>query len=297
MGSIGRDALLFSIASLPFLGIACWYNYARFGTPFETGYALMAERLNLDFFTGTPLLRGLAGFLASPGKGFFFYSPSALLFFFSISSFSKRQRVVAASFILLIISYLLFLSKNVYWHGDWAWGPRYLLVITPYLIIPSVAIFDSAAWNKKSLTRKCIQFLFGISLFVQLIAISVNHNKYFIYLQTEKKIKFTVAHGSGVQPIVEPPESTYFNRSLSPLLQQMRFTHEIADNLKNYKYRELPDNAPYYEKVRAIPAMNVFDFWWMYKYYVDGDKTGFAVAAAFLLWSVYCAFMLRKSVT
>jgi hypothetical protein len=241
-------------------------------------------------------LRGLAGFLVSPGKGYFFYSPIAILFFFSIRPFAKRQQGIAASFILIIMSYLLFLSKNIYWHGDWAWGPRYLLVITPYLIMPTAAILDSDAWKTRGLLRRGVYILFGISLIVQLLAISVNHNKYFIYLQSDKGVKFTVAHGNNVQPIVEPPESTYFTLSMSPILTQTRFIREMMGNLKTYKYREPPDNAPYYEKARAIPAMNVFDFWWLYEYYVDGVRVGFAVAVVLSLCAFYCAVRLWKSI-
>lgn len=293
---IVQNAFLLLLACLPFLGIACWYNYARFGTLFETGYTLMAERLGLEFFSGTALLRGLAGFLVSPGKGFFFYSPIAILFFFSIRSFARKQQGAAASFILIIMSYLLFLSKNVYWHGDWAWGPRYLLVITPYLIIPTAAILDSNTWQMRRFIRMGVHSLFGISLIIQLIAISVNHNKYFIYLQSEKGVKFTVARGSKVQPIIEPPESTYFTWSMSPILAQTRFIREFIGNLKTYVYTAPPDNAPYYEKAKAIPAMNVFDFWWLYKYYVDGDKAGFVAAGALFLWAFYCAAKLWKYV-
>ncbi len=291
-----RDGLLLFIAMLPFLVIACCYNYARFGNPLETGYTLMAERLKLDFFTGTPLRKGLAGFLISPGKGFFFYTPSALLFFFSFRSFSRRQPRVAASFILIIMSYLLFLSKNIYWHGDWAWGPRYLLVITPYFLIPIAAILDSDAWKTRVLIRKGVYVLIGISLIIQLLAISVNHNKYFIYLQSVKNVNFTVAYGTGVQPILEPPLVTYFTWSMSPILAQMRFIREISGNLKTYRYHEPPVNASHNEKTNSIIAINIFDFWWIYRYYAGGDKTGFTAAGAICLWAFYSAIMLRRFV-
>lgn len=294
--SIAQDGKLFFITFFPFVAIACWYNFYRFGNPFETGYALMAKRLELDFFTATSLFRGLAGFLLSPGKGFFFYSPITVLFFFSIKQFSKKHQGVAACIILTITLYLLFLSKNVYWHGDRAWGPRYLLVITPFLLIPVAAILDSVTWKKRSFVRRGVYILFGVSLGIQMLSISVNLNKYFVYLQLDKGVKFTVAQGKNVQPIIEPPETTYFTWSMSPILAQARFVREMIGNLKVYKYSEPPDDAPFYEKIRVIPAMNVFDFWWLYKYYVDGEKTGFVVAVALVLWASYCAARLRKSV-
>src|SRR4030066_26158 len=72
----------------------------------------MAERMGINFFTNT-LFIGLSGFLISPGKGFFYYSPVAILFFFSIKPFLKKHLLLGISFILIMLSYLLFLSKYV----------------------------------------------------------------------------------------------------------------------------------------------------------------------------------------
>ena len=125
------DTVLFGLAFLPFLGLSFWYNFYRFGSIFETGFLLMAKRLGIDFFGGSSFLTGFGGLLISPGKGFFYYSPVAVLSFFSIRSFLRRHPGLGAGSICIVLSYLLFLSKNIYWHGDWAWGPRYILVIAP----------------------------------------------------------------------------------------------------------------------------------------------------------------------
>jgi hypothetical protein len=91
---------LFALAFLPFLGLSFWYNFYRFGSIFETGFSLIARRLGLDFFAGTPFLTGLGGFLISPGKGFFYYSPVAILFFFSISLFKRHMGLARALSVL-----------------------------------------------------------------------------------------------------------------------------------------------------------------------------------------------------
>jgi len=59
MGRIARKVMLFIIVFIPFVGISFWYNYYRFGSFFETGFHVMASRLGLNFFWGTPLLTGL----------------------------------------------------------------------------------------------------------------------------------------------------------------------------------------------------------------------------------------------
>jgi hypothetical protein len=192
----------------------------------------------------------------------------------------------------MILSYLFFLSKNIYWHGDWAWGPRYLLVITPFFIIPIAELFDSEIWLKRKVLKRLIYSIVVISLIIQLAAISVDFNKYFLDLRINKKIEFTIAHGDGVQPIIEPPIETYFNWHMSPILAQFRFINDIAKHVKNYRYSKHPDNAT--GKFKADPVLNVFDFWWIYHYFMNGSYSGFMVALLFLLITIYYASKLRK---
>jgi hypothetical protein len=186
-----RKLVIFLSVLLPFAVLVLWYNYYRFGSIFETGFQLLAAKTGLDFFSGTPFFTGLRGFLTSPGKGFFYYSPIAIFFFFAIISFYKKCRWAAISFILLILSYLLFLSRNIYWHGDWAWGPRYLLAITPFIILPIAELLDSALWRKNNPFIKLpVYVVFILSISVQILAISV-HFIIISNLHIDQNVRFT----------------------------------------------------------------------------------------------------------
>jgi len=252
----------------------------------------MAERLGVDFFTGTQVLSGLSGFLISPGKGFFFYSPIAILFFFSIKSFIKQHPELGISFILLIISYLFFLSKNVYWHGDFAWGPRYMFVLTPFFIIPIGALFDYLISQQKKLLKNVVCLLFVLSLVIQIAAISVDFQKYYTNLKLQGKI--TVIQGDGVPPILVPPDETYFNWYKSPLLAQFQFIYEIVENMKCFKYSNPMGNATVCEKIHSDPYMNIFDFWWLYNFFLDRSYLGFFVALVLLIIVMYAATKLWR---
>jgi hypothetical protein len=287
-----RDILLFSSVFLPFMALNLWYNYYRFGSIFETAYQSIATRTGIDFFFGTPLLTGLSGFLISPGKGFFYYSPVAIFFFFGIKSFFKKHLELAICFILIILSYLLFLSKNIYWHGDWAWGPRYLLVITPFFIIPIAELFDPDIWLKRKVLKPLIYLIIFTSLIIQVAAISVDFNKYFVNLKSLDKARFIDVRADGIQPIVELPVETYFTWHSSPLLAQFRSIYEIGKGVKDYRYLKPPDNATPDEKYRAHPVFNVFDFWWLYIYFWEDNRLGFFVALLLLLIAVYYASRL-----
>jgi hypothetical protein len=287
-----RAAALFSLVLLPFLCLNCWYNYYRFGSIFETGYSLIAAKTGLNFFSGTPLLTGLSGLLASPGKGFFYYSPVAILSLFAFRSFKKKHCALSWAFLLIIVSYLLFLSKNIYWHGDWAWGPRYLLVVTPLFIIPIGELLVSETWSIKRVGRKAIYFVLTVSVIIQLIAISVDFQKYFYHLAYEDKVQFSIILGRGVQTITEPPPDIYFNWHYSPIIRQVDFIYEIARNMHNYSYSEPLMNASVYDKIKTVPLYNLFDFWWLYTYFVEKDSSGFMVALMLLLIAIYTVVKL-----
>jgi hypothetical protein len=290
--AMARDSALFALAFLPFLGLCLWYNHYRFGSVLETGYSLIAARNGVDLFKGTSLLRGLGGLLVSPGKGFFYYSPVAVLFFFSIRSFYKRQPGLALGLVCLVLSYLLFHSKYVYWHGDWAWGPRHIFVITPFLIMPAAGIFDSPLWLRKTFPRVMVYSVFAVSFLVQLVAVSVNYQKYFLNLRYVEKLPFTVTYGEGIQPTIEPPPEVYFNWRRSPILAHIGSIREMAGGIRDYRYSELPEGAAHEEKIRKSIYMNVFDFWWLYRYFSGGGYSGFYAALALLLLASYSASRL-----
>lgn len=288
-----KDSLIFITVFSPFIILTFFYNYYRFGSIFETGYSLIAMRLGLDFFSGTPLLTGLSGFIISPGKGFFYYSPVAILFFFSIGSFIRKNLFLGLSFILILFSYLIFLSKNIYWHGDWAWGPRYIFVLTPFFMIPVAGLFDSDKWAKKKVVRRTVYIIFSISFMIQIAAVSVDVYKYFIHLQCEENIRFTVAEAKGVQPIVVPPPEMYISLNKSPILKHVKFIYEYANEIDSYTYSVASDNTVCSKMTSSI-FYNTFDFWWLYRYFQRGDYLGFVVAFMLFAYATFAARRLLK---
>ena len=289
-----RKLVIFLLVLLPFAVLVLWYNYYRFGSVFETGFQLLAARTGLDFFSGTPFLTGLRGFLPSHGKGFFYYSPIAIFFFFTIVPFYKKHRWPAIAFNLLILSYLLFLSRNVYWHGDWAWGPRYLLAITPFMIIPIAELLDSVRWRKNTPFIKIpVYVVFTLSLLIQISAVSVHFHDYFHYLQVDN-VHFTVVQAEGAPFIGEPAPDIYFNWAKFPILVQLKEIKRIGTEITNYRYVELPQNATDREKITEHPLMHLFDFWWVYTYFINKSDTGFIVLPIFLIMTVVCGLQLIR---
>ncbi|MDD2336675.1 MAG: hypothetical protein PHD01_08860 [Geobacteraceae bacterium] len=290
---IARDCFLFSLTFLPFALINLWYNYYRFGSIFESGYTLMAARSGVSYFSNTSILEGLKGFLISPGKGFFYYSPVAILFFFTIRSFFKRNTAVAACFVCLIITYIAFFSKYIYWHGDRTWGPRYIFLITPYLIIPITDIYTNQTVFKKHAWRSILSLLIVSSMLIQVVSVSVNTENYFIYL-FDKGVKFSFNKADGVQTINVPASEIYYNWRLSPVFVQSTVFLKIIKDIRDYHYVKSPENTSSTNTVNASAYMHVFDFWFVYTYFLYKSIAGFIFASILLLMSIFTAFRLKK---
>ena len=156
----------------------------------------------------------------------------------------------------------------MYWHGDWTWGPRFLHTITPFLIIPSAELLDS---DRRILRKPIFSFLvylvFFLSLAIQIVSVSVNIHKYFVHLQIDDHVSFSVEGGEGIPEIVEPPSGIYFSWEKSPILAQIKFFQEIGNQVMVYEYNDPPVNASREENKRASLALNVFDFWWVQQWW------------------------------
>ena len=132
--------LVFFLVLIPFAAFYLFYDFIRFGSLFQTGYSRFVSPA---FFKPRYLPMGIAGFLFSPGKSMFLYSPVILLAMFFARDFSRRvPKFVFRAVCLTVLVYFLFYSTWVDWHGDYCWGPRYLLLITPFLVMPMASLFE-----------------------------------------------------------------------------------------------------------------------------------------------------------
>jgi hypothetical protein len=113
-----------------------WYGWVRWGSPFATGY----EGVTHGFWNENPLT-GLWGFLLSPGKSVFLFSPPLLLALFGLPRFLRRHREIGWALALTVLPIVLIYSRYLYWSADWSWGPRYLVFALPALLLPAAELF------------------------------------------------------------------------------------------------------------------------------------------------------------
>jgi hypothetical protein len=275
-----KDCLIFFSAMAPIAALILWYNDYRFGSIFESGYRLYAKLAGYQLFSLTYLGDGLSGFLVSPNKCYFLYSPVALLFFFAISGFYRRHKHIATGFLSAILCYLLLHSSYRFWHGDWAWGPRYLLDITPLLLIPVAHLIDGARWKSSFFMRWVVYGVVGVSLAVQLVGVSVHPNRYFFDLHFNHGIRFQYYPANPPVPDFpvtdEPPDEVYFDFRYMPIVEHFNTALGYLKNLRSLCHHSGAGD------VSKMPSWsNTPNFWWTYACYTN--ERGFDRTLA---WSV-----------
>jgi hypothetical protein len=256
---IGDLALLLA----PVLGsvsVIFWYNAVRFGSGFDTGY----RAVNWSLAGG---VMGLYGLLVSPGRGIFLYMPIVILSVPALLNFYKQHKWEAALFSLIIAAYTLIHSAYNSWEGGGVWGPRLLLPMIPFLIIPLSSLLPAIS------KRRWLEFLFVALLFcsilIQISAISVSNIRHLQATYTDSPVNFY--------------DRTFYQLTYSPLLGQWRSLLEVSGIVRSEEGREglrnlLLSRASARENKKlsedelgvavqediGILALNVPDFWFIY---------------------------------
>ncbi len=141
---------------------SCWlcvvagYNWVRFGSVFATGYGGEA-----GMFSVSPEV-GLAGLLASPARGIFWYCPVLLLAVAGGRAFWRRDRACALAIVASSVAWLVLISRYYQWYGGGCWGPRFLVPLLPLWILPVAATFDR--WRQARGWRLAILLILAASL-------------------------------------------------------------------------------------------------------------------------------------
>jgi len=126
-----KPAVFFIAGYSIFIALQMSYNYLRFGDIFEEGRRAQYVYSHFIF-----PYRSLFGILFSSGKGICFYCPVILLGILFWSSFFRKHRFLALLVLSIIVTRILFISCRSDWHGGFCLGPRQLLMIVPFLLIP-----------------------------------------------------------------------------------------------------------------------------------------------------------------
>ncbi len=145
----GRRPAVISFATfiIPFVLIALVmmaFNQFRYGSPWNSGYSVIGNR-DTRFGFNVSMLSGLYGMLFSSGKGFFFYNPVAVLGLLGLTASWRRHRAETSVLLALPLMLILAHSKWWAWHGDWAWGPRFLAGTSGFWVLLGAPVISAVA--------------------------------------------------------------------------------------------------------------------------------------------------------
>lgn len=257
-GSWPRFLAFFMLGFLPWIIAAAWYNQARFGSPFNTGYADLQDESVLSI--GPHLFDGLYGLLLSPGRGLFVFSAASLIALIGwLTRLKRDSRLLLPAALLFLPPLALYASSSV-WHSGPSWGSRYLGLLLPLLHLGAAFLLEH--WNRLSrIGRAAIIALVIVSLATQALGVIVNVDSLHDQL-TE----------SGIDPVRSAHEP-----NLSPLLLAVRYLPELTlepldappgrgalvggGYPATQNLRRTPDIWVFYAYKLGLPAIPLFALW------------------------------------
>ncbi len=153
--------------------LVAWYNFARFGSPFETGYGAEAGAFSEPFF------EGFLGLLAGPGRGALWYFPAIIFAFVAVKSLWREQRLLLVISMGVFTSLLLGYSSWHMWEGGWCYSPRFLYPAFPLLMLAAAYGLRSAAGCRWCRWGVGLVVVWSLAISVQ--SIIVNYLDFFFY--------------------------------------------------------------------------------------------------------------------
>lgn len=143
------------------------YNQYRFDSFFSTGYEDQTEGVRF----ATPVLVGLHGFLLTPGRSLFLYSPPLLMALLGIVALYRRDRAFTVGMSLMAGVFLLAMSKWQNWAGGYDWGPRHIAQLTPLLMLFAVAGLHHWRWQDSRNRIRIVSAIALLGLIMQLLGL------------------------------------------------------------------------------------------------------------------------------
>ena len=110
--------------------VSCAVNYWKFSC-----FSINGSYARLNPFDGS-LPTSIYAYLFSPGEGIFWFSPLLLLAPWYLPPFVRRYGAEAAVLGASVLTAFVVYGKLHFWHGQWSFGPRFLMHLVPLLLLP-----------------------------------------------------------------------------------------------------------------------------------------------------------------
>ncbi|MFA6450699.1 MAG: hypothetical protein WCX65_14595, partial [bacterium] len=195
------------------------------------------------------------------------YAPILIASLFGAAAFHRKHR--AESFLLWAVSCAMAVMYSCWWawHGDWCWGPRFLVPIVPLLALPLLPLLESfRRWKYEY--KAAFALLVGVSFFVQTLGATVSFYEYIMITRHQEPYNlFVVPMGETTR---DDQPNAHFIPEFSPLaghawllkhtlLDGNKTPDKIRDEMRaDFPWRSLMKYAPPSDPETAIG----YDVWW-----------------------------------
>ena len=158
------------------------YNLLARGDFLSSGYTSRQSSYAIDW---SMITTGIYGQFLSSGKSIFLYAPLLLLWPIGLWLQRRQWRWLLPP--LAVIAAIVFVHTNViFWHGDGAWGPRYLVLCLPMMVLPLGEVYTWLGQQTRGWRWGVLGVLLTLTGAVQIAAIGVNLNAYIISSRNER---------------------------------------------------------------------------------------------------------------
>ena len=172
LASLARHATAAAVPLAACVVFQAALNLYRFGKVSEFGYGSEPA----EGFT-TPVLQGMSYLLISSGKGLFLFTPPVVLGLALLAPLARRRPAESALIGGVFLAELLYFARWWAWHGDWAWGPRYMVLTLPFVLLTWPATFD--VWRHLPLVRGIATALAVAGFAVSLLGVLIDYGAYY----------------------------------------------------------------------------------------------------------------------
>jgi hypothetical protein len=152
-----RRFALAGCAPLLFLaGVWLVINVVRTGSPLDTGYSqwLGSDGQPEAHFTPSVVPAALMGFLLQPGNyNVFLHQPLVLAGLAGLPALFRRHRGEAAVLLAIVVACIAPILVASNWHGEWGYGPRYLVHPLLLLTVPAAFVLERVSALRPAIRR------------------------------------------------------------------------------------------------------------------------------------------------
>ena len=115
-------------------------NRLHYGSFFRTAYQ---ANFTLSGMFSTPMYEGIFGYLFGGDTSLILFCPIILLSAWGFSKLFRTNGLDATLCLGTFVFHTMLLAKYEEWNSEWSYGPRFLIPVLPFALLPLCTLFES----------------------------------------------------------------------------------------------------------------------------------------------------------